>query len=100
MIVPTIGRVVLYRPNEIDAELQAIGSTQPLAAHVAYVHGDRMVNLMVIDPNGNPHARTSVTLVQKEDVPPTGSAYCHWMDYQLGQAAKTEALEAQLKGAR
>lgn len=87
MIEPTCGRVVWYRPNEHDAKELGSGA-QPLAAHVAYVHGPRMVNLMVIDPNGNPHSRTSVTLLQEGDALMQGASYCEWMPYQVGQAKK------------
>jgi hypothetical protein len=96
MIEPTVGRVVWYRPNEHDAK-QLHAGDQPLAAHVAYVHSTHLVNLLVIDPNGTDHARTSVSLVQDGHSISGGSSYCEWMSYQKGQAAKTEALEA--KGA-
>lgn len=94
MIKPTVGRVVWYQPNDADAEklgALAFGSSQPLAAHVAYVHSDIMVNLMVIDPNGNPHSRTSVRLVQAGELPLVGESFCEWMPYQVGQAKKHEA---------
>lgn len=48
MIVPTVGRVVWfyrYVPGQ--------GHKGPLAAHVAHVHSDTLVNLMVIDEGGN-----------------------------------------------
>ena len=64
---------------------------QPHAAIITYVHGDRMVNLVVFDPNGNSQGRTSVALRQEGDVAPNGM-FCEWMPYQLGQAAKTEAV--------
>lgn len=87
MIEPTTGRVVWYRPNDPDAKiLGACG--QPLAAHVAYVHNARLVNLMVIDPNGHPHSRTSVTLLQEDDISMVGASFCEWMPYQVGQAKK------------
>lgn len=91
MIKPTVGRVVwFYR------YVQGQGHKGPLAAHVAFVHSDTMLNLMVIDENGNPRAQTSVSLIQDDhDVP--AHDYCAWMPYQKGQAAKTEALEAGLK---
>ncbi len=99
MIKPTIGRVVLFHPSENTGEM---GFTppppgQPCAAIIAHVHNDRLVNLAVFDVNGRSHSRSSVCLVQPEDEAPADGYYCRWMDYQLGQAAKTEALEAQLK---
>lgn len=87
MIKPTVGRVVWfykYVPGQ--------GHKGPLAAHVAFVHSDSMVNLMVIDENGNPRAETSVYLRQEGTETPQGN-YCEWMPYQKGQAAKTEELE-------
>lgn len=94
VITPTVGRVVWYRPNELDPI--RLDSKQPLAALVTYVHSDNMVNLVVFDPNGTAAGRTSVTLVQDGDPILGGSSYCEWMPYQKGQAAKAEALEAKL----
>lgn len=94
MIQPTIGRVVWYRPPQ-DAPLY--DRSQPWAAIVTYVHSDRMVNLVVFDQNGMGKSKTSVTLVQNGDAPPTGGgSYAEWMPYQKGQAAKTEAAEMAL----
>lgn len=98
MITPTIGRVVWFYPSPSDATLfplRALFGHQPMAAHVAVVHNDALVNLMVIDPTGHAHPRGSVILRQEGDAPPeNAAAYCEWMPYQKGQAAKTEALEA------
>lgn len=96
MIKPTVGRVVWFHPN---GSSPANDGVQPLAALVAYVWGDAMVNIAGFDSNGLPFSRTSVMLVQ-DDSPatnPGGAPWCEWMPYQKGQAAKTEALEAQLK---
>lgn len=89
MIKPTIGRVVWYRANDNDPI--KLDSKQPLAALVTYVHSDRMVNLVVFDPNGVPASRTSVTLVQEGDGILNGSSYAEWMPFQVGQAKKHEA---------
>lgn len=86
MIAPTVGRVVWYRPDD--------GTDQRFAAHVAKVHDDATVNLMVIDPAGIPFAKQFVTLVQDGAVPQPGE--CEWMPYQKGQAARTEQLERQI----
>jgi hypothetical protein len=93
MIEPTVGRIVWYRQNGPHIIIEH--DDQPLAAIVAYVHSARMVNLTVFDANGVPSSRTSVQLVQEGDeVPPY--AYCEWMPYQKGQAAKAEqALKQQ-----
>ena len=81
MILPTVGRVVWFYKYS-----QGQGHKGPLAAHVAHVHGDDCVNLMVIDQNGSPRSETSVKLVQEDDEAPTND-YCTWMPYQKGQAA-------------
>ena len=91
MIKPTIGRVVWYRPNSADPD------AQPNAALVCFVHSDTCVNLAVFDANGIPSSQTSVHLRQSDDEMPP-KPYCEWMPYQKGQAAKTEAIEAQQKG--
>lgn len=94
MIKPTTGRVVWYTPSDFDRSTMTIHD-QPLAATVAYVWHDRMVNLAVCDANGTMHSRTSVLLLQDDDERPAGGFFCEWMPYQKGQAAKTEAAERQ-----
>jgi hypothetical protein len=90
MISPTVGRVVwFYR------YVTGQGHKGPLAAHVACVHSESMVTLMVIDEGGNPRPQGSVLLLQ-DDQPAPGYDYCTWMPYQKGQAAKTEAVETEL----
>lgn len=93
-IKPTVGRIVWYYPavNCAESGFASNSGDQPLAAIIARVWHDRMVNLTVFDANGVPHARTSVPLLQ--DLEDSGtSAFCTWMPYQKGQAAKTEAAE-------
>lgn len=94
MIKPTVGRVVHYVPAPHEAALFGHGV---LTALVCHVHSDTMVNLAVFDANGGHHSRTSVYLEQ-EGGEPGGrhGSYCRWMQYQIGQAAKTEAAEAAL----
>lgn len=84
MIQPTIGRVVWFYPAATDP-LHKPGYDEPRAAIVTRVWSDRMVNLVVFDPDGNAHARTSVYLIQPDD-PPTAANHCRWMPYQIGQA--------------
>jgi hypothetical protein len=85
-IKPTVGRVVWFTPPSNSAESGFTGhGGQPMAAIVAYVWSDSMVNLHVIDHNGVGHSRTSVPLVQENDPKPDGY-YCEWMPYQTGQA--------------
>lgn len=90
MIKPTVGRVVWYQPHFSDDTLRVFSNNQPLAAHVAYVHNDRLVNLMVIDPNGNPQPRTSVVLLQEGDARDVETSFCEWMPFQIGQAKRYE----------
>lgn len=92
MISPTVGRVVWFY-KYVDGQ----GHKGPLAGHVAQVHSDAMVNLMVIDENGNPRSETSVPLYQDDLSPPSGD-YCRWMPYQIGQAraAATDAAKVPL----
>ena len=80
MIKPTIGRVVWFWPYSREA------ITQPLAALIAWVHSDAVVNLAIFDVNGQATNRTSVPLYQGEGDRPA-SDFCEWMPYQIGQAA-------------
>lgn len=91
IITPTPGRAVWYYPSqdEINAKQFACNDpSQPLAATVAYVWGDRMVNLSVLDQNGNQFRRTSVALVQPGDEPKHTSEgpFATWMPYQIATA--------------
>lgn len=94
VIEPTPGRIVWYWPAPND-NIPALAG-KPLAATVAAVHDTRTVNLTVFDAYGNLHSRQSVHLVQPED-DPVFVPYAQWMPYQVGQAAKTEQVEAQLE---
>jgi len=91
MIGPTVGRIVWYWPSKGD---HPEPSTGPLAAIVTHVYNSRRVNLRVFDSEGEAHALTDILLLQPEDDRPDESRWCEWMPYQKGQAAKTEALEA------
>ena len=99
MISPTPGRVVWYYAAPYELHLTD-DLTKPLAAHVAFVHHDRLVNLMVIDAWGKPQSHVNVPLMQDtadSDINVVRGGYCTWMPFQKSQAAKTEALEAELK---
>lgn len=98
-IEPTVGRVVHY-----------VKDGAVLAAIVAAVHSDECVTLSVIDANGNPrgvgfvqHEDAIVTIKDDESglvtspAHATGDGCWRWMPYQLGQAAKTEAVIAAAK---
>lgn len=99
MIQPTIGRVLWYWPTNQDVTEGMFaypGSEQPFAATVAFVHGDRMVNLSVTDHCGKVHEKRSVTLLQDGDtVRGAKAGYAEWMPFQKGQAAKTDEILAQ-----
>lgn len=88
MISPTIGRVVWFYPGPGFPGSKL--SEQPMDAHVAYVWGDRMVNLMVVDHRGCPWPVASVPLRQEGDPEHTVGHWCEWMPYQVGQAKKHE----------
>lgn len=90
MIIPTPGRVVWYYSGDGDTAYCA-DKEQPMAALVAFVHDERMLNLAVVDHTGTVSSRQNVKLLQDEDEKPEdGSSYATWMPYQLGQAAKVE----------
>lgn len=100
MIKPTPGRVVHYMPGAYEGDdFCKPYAGEPCAAFIARVWSDRMVNLAVLDANGTAHVRTSVKLLQDDGdaLDFEGQPHARWMDYQKGQAAKTEALEAELK---
>lgn len=95
-IVPTIGRIVWYRPDPVN-DYGMIGieeavkpDGQAFSAQICRVWSDNCVNLRITDHNGVGHIRTSVYLRQPIDDRPTGS-YCEWMPYQVGQALKPSA---------
>lgn len=67
MIKPTVGRVVWYWPHVNDADAGPHPGDQPLAAHVAHVHNDTSVNLMVIGKNGVAFPKLNVSLWHGEE---------------------------------
>lgn len=91
MIEPTVGRVVWYH----EQDYPTLGD-QPFAAHVAFVHSDRLVNLLVISHTGYAFKRENVVLLQDGDTAAAGTPFAEWMPYQKGQAAKAEADEAKV----
>lgn len=96
MIQPTNGRIVWFYPASGDADFPPSG---PFASIVTWVHSDHLINVCAFDGSGDSHGRQNVYLKQDEDENPAPEgAYCQWMPYQKGQAAKTEALEAKVQG--
>jgi hypothetical protein len=108
MISPSNGRIVWYTPykNELLSPYGMVvqrdkeGNVMPLAADIVAVWGDRCVNLLVKDANGNTFPVTSRTLLQDDDARPEHGGYAEWMPYQKGQAVKTEIAEAAAAAAR
>lgn len=97
MIKPTVGRVVNFWPQTPPKPgFEYHDIRQPCTGLIAYVHGDRMVNLTVFDQAGKQFNETSVTLLQGDDRKPEGGRFAVWMPYQVGQAAKTEQLQHEL----
>ena len=76
MITPTIGRVVWFWPAPENKDTPV--SEKPFAAIIAYVWGERMVNLIAFDHNGNPEPHTSVTLLQDSDQKPSLGYCAEW----------------------
>lgn len=98
MIKPTVGRMLHFIPTAdyMASRHLAFGDpSQPLAAVIAYVHSDAMVNLTVWDQNGLQFSVCSVPLVQGDTLA-GGSFYAQWMPFQKGQAAKAEELQAKV----
>jgi hypothetical protein len=102
MIKPTVGRVVNFIPKKSKYNFGfCFQENQPHAAIITAVHSDRLVNVAAFDANGKSYGFTSITLRQSEDsVETVIGDYCEWMDYQKGQAAKTEELEKKLAEAK
>jgi hypothetical protein len=120
-IVPTIGRIVLYRiasyqADEINARRRdayakfhmhkwqrngtvlhqgnEVSAGQIVPAMIVAVWGDTpqsAVNLKVFLDGSDDYWVTSTSVGDQD-------GKYHWMDYQKGQAAKTEAAEAALAG--
>lgn len=96
MIKPTVGRVVWFYPGVAFAAANNIAfgdPEQPLAATIAYVINDQMVNLSAVDQNGKQFNVTSVPLKQDDSDLKIGSYYCEWMPYQKEQAKLIEATK-------
>lgn len=87
MIKPTVGRVVLYWPQK---PIEQPRRDQPYAATIAYVWGDRLVNLSYVDHNGSHGNATSVTLLQDDDEPYPCDRCAEWMPFQKGQSPNAD----------
>lgn len=108
MIVPTIGRIVWYRPSQYDRNealatppsiIGQIDPDVPCRADVVYVHHDHLVNLSVTDHYGERHTRQQVTLWQEGEAPPAPTlAYCEWMPAQIKMQRQFEARAGATQG--
>ena len=83
MIKPTVGRIVLFKSTK-----------EVLPAIVSGVVDDRTVHIhvMALDTLRPIVLHGNVQLLQDKDKP-NGAYWAEWMDYQKGQAAKTEKGE-------
>lgn len=84
MIKPSVGRIVLYR--ERDTTLPAI---------VVKVINDHEIIADVFHYTAPYVVPAQLPLLQDDDKP-TGHSWFEWMDYQKGQAAKTETVTEEL----
>lgn len=97
MIIPTIGRVVWFRP--VGTNL----AHQPCSAQIAFVHGERCINVGGFDAQGQPFACTSVRLLQDDDVPTVDSegflteSVAEWMPFQTSAAQALAAAQVTLE---
>jgi hypothetical protein len=63
------------------------------------VHEPRLINLLIIGHDGIAYPSTEIVLQDGDPIPTTEQAprgYAEWVPYRKGQAAKTEALQAQV----
>ena len=88
MITPTVGRIVWCFRRDVGSE--------PAAAIVTHVETDTMINVAVFGHHSGIEFLNLIPLVQDVEVPAGLQAWCEWMPFQKGQAAKAEALEKQL----
>lgn len=90
---PTVGRVVHIFSGSV------LGQTKdtPMAAIVTGLRDGLTIDACVFSGNGVPQPTQGIVHVSEPRH--LTDFYWDWMDYQKGQAAKTEELERQLKQA-
>jgi hypothetical protein len=88
MIVPTVGRMVLYRITSID-NYEGFVPGRDYAAVVVDVHSERCISVAAFNSSGQSFGKTSIPLLQDDDPIPASGSYCCWMPYQK-QAASGE----------
>lgn len=92
---PTVGRMVHYWPADTvdDDVMHILDPKQPFSAQIVWLCESGLIGVVIHDHGGDRHFRV-VRLRQGDEAIPL--PFCEWMDYQKGQAAKTEQLEAAL----
>lgn len=85
MIEPTVGRIVWVRTGS---------HPEPLAAIITSVISNTEITVTIFDMACERHQKLELYQGEKQ-IP--AYPYAEWMPYQKGQAAKTEALEKELK---
>jgi hypothetical protein len=98
IITPSIGRVVLFRPDAEFIEAKglslidtALDDAQPLTAQIVYVHNNYKVNVAGFDQYGQPFTAVNVQLLTGNETEQPVGPYAHWMNYQLTQALREAA---------
>jgi hypothetical protein len=87
MIVPTVGRVVWFRPGNGSRMMMHVrDDQQPLLANIIYVWNASRVSLHVTDHEGHTHFLPTVQLLQASETPPPCS-YCEWPHASKNPAA-------------
>lgn len=101
-IAPSVGRKLYFHPG-YDMSFVVLDPNVPLDATILFtwpadptLPSISLLNVMVVDHVGNFHFKAKVPLVQDGQTAPENSVYAYWMPYQVGQAAKTEVIAAQL----
>ena len=72
-------------PPDRRRALCHIDGRQPLAALVAHVINDALVNLAVLDSNGMSHSRTSIPHEQGGEAKPEHGYFCSWIPTTSGR---------------
>ena len=91
MIEPTVGRILYLWPSASEKARNG----EPIAAIVSAVVNDSRVTVTAFPASG-PRVYENIQLVHPDDTYPVAGPFCEWMPYQIGQAAKTEELQAKL----
>lgn len=105
LITPTIGRKVWFWPVQEDLEEGVVDLSadeyfrQPLDATIVYVHGDQLVNLHVLDHEGNAWKFEKVLLLEGSRPESFPVRCATWMPYQLDQAQKNAKPNPQVNKA-